>query len=812
MSERRSPASAIEPEVVDEWSLRYERFDPAREGLREALCTLGNGYFATRGAAPEAVADSIHYPGTYVAGLYDRRQTRLAGRTVENESIVNLPNWLTVNFRIGGDPWFDLEGVEILDYRQELNLCQAVLNRTLRVRDKAGRVTRVEQRRFVSMADPHAAGLETVLCAENWSGRLTVRSGLDGRVVNAGVTRYGQFDDHHLVDVQVDAVDNETIALGSRTGQSGVWVAEAARTRITRAGRPANPERRVVEEPGFIAHELTLAVEALEPIAIEKIVTLFTSKDRSISEPLAEACSWSSRIGGFSELLHTHTRDWADLWKRFSLEVDDGGSLTRLAVHLNIFHLLQTTSRNTLDLDVGVPARGLHGEAYRGHIFWDELFIFPYLSLHLPELVRSLLLYRFRRLPEARWAAHQAGFCGAMYPWQSGSNGREEAQVVHLNPLSGRWLPDTSHLQRHINAAIAYNVWQYYQATGDIDFMVNYGAEMIFEISRFWASIARYDPALDRYEILGVMGPDEYHEGYLGAVAPGLDNNTYTNVMAVWVLCRALELIDLLPEPRRSELCESLSLDDTELAHWEDVSRKMRLVFQGDGVISQFEGYEDLAELDWEAYRARYGDISRLDRILESENDTPNAYKASKQADVLMLLYLLSTDELRSIFERLGYAFEPDAIPRTIDYYLRRTSHGSTLSRVVHAWVLARSDRERSWAFFEDALRSDLDDTQGGTTAEGIHLGAMAGTLDLLQRCYLGIETRDDVLWFNPLLPTEVRNLTLDLRYRRRWMKLAVANGEFTVEVQDWGDGAARVGLGGKVIELHPGERRQLRL
>jgi alpha,alpha-trehalase len=399
-----------------------------------------------------------------------------------------------------------------------------------------------------------------------------------------------------------------------------------------------------------------------------------------------------------------------------------------------------------------------------------------------------------------------------MYPWQSGSNGREEAQVVHLNPLSGRWLPDASHLQRHINSAIAYNVWQYYQATGDIDFMVNYGAEMIFEISRFWASIARYDPALDRYEILGVMGPDEYHEGYLGAVAPGLDNNTYTNVMAVWVLCRALELIDLLPEPRRSELCESLSLDDTELAHWEDVSRKMRLVFHGDGVISQFEGYEDLAELDWEAYRARHGDISRLDRILESEDDTPNAYKASKQADVLMLLYLLSTDELRSIFERLGYAFEPDAIPRTIDYYLRRTSHGSTLSRVVHAWVLARSDRERSWAFFEDALRSDLDDTQGGTTAEGIHLGAMAGTLDLLQRCYLGIETRDDVLWFNPLLPTEVRSLTLDLRYRRRWMKLAVANGEFTVEVQDWGDGTVRVGLGGKVIELHPGDRRQLGL
>ena len=173
----------------------------------------------------------------------------------------------------------------------------------------------------------------------------------------------------------------------------------------------------------------------------------------------------------------------------------------------------------------------------------------------------------------------QSGFRGAMYPWQSGSNGREEAQVVHLNPLSGRWLPDVSHLQRHIGSAVAFNIWKFYQATADIDFMINFGAEMIFEISRFWAGIARYDPTIDRYEIVGVMGPDEYHDGYVGASAPGPRNNSYTNVMAVWVLCRALELVELLPEPRRSELRVHLSLDDAELAHWEEVSRKMRVIF-----------------------------------------------------------------------------------------------------------------------------------------------------------------------------------------------------------------------------------------
>jgi trehalose/maltose hydrolase-like predicted phosphorylase len=553
-------------------------------------------------------------------------------------------------------------------------------------------------------------------------------------------------------------------------------------------------------------------VGVLDSITVAKVVLLYTSKDRSISEPTDEACSWISRTAEFDELFRAHRREWDHLWKRFSIEVEDGGAETQLALHLHIFHLLQTISRNTLDLDVGVPARGIHGEAYRGHIFWDELFIFPYLNFHLPELVRSLLMYRYRRLPEARWAAHEAGFRGAMYPWQSGSNGREETQVVHLNPLSGRSLPDASHLQRHINAAIAYNVWHYYQATGDIDFMAAYGAEMIFEISRFWASIARYDPAIDRFEIVGVMGPDEYHDGMVGSSEPGLANNSYTNVMAVWVLCRALDLIELLPEPRRTELCESLSIDDVELALWDDVSRKMRLVFTQDGLLSQFQGYEQLTELSWGRYWDRYGDIGRLDRILESEHDTPNAYKASKQADVLMLFYLLSVDDMQAIFERLGYDFDPEAIPRTIDYYRRRTVHGSTLSKVVHAWVLARSDREGSWRFFEEALRSDLDDTQGGTTAEGIHLGAMAGTVDLLQRCYLGIATRDDVLWLNPLLPPEVHSLNLDLRYRSRWISLGVNNGIFTIKAQDWGEGTVRIGLDGEVFELRPGDRRELKL
>ncbi len=809
MTER--PPSTGREQPIDEWALRYDRYDPPSEGQREALCTLGNGYFATRGAAPEAVAGGSHYPGTYAAGVFNRLPTAIAGRTVENESIVNLPNWLPLTFRIDGGAWFDLDRVEVLEFEQRLDLRHALLTRALRVRD-AGRTTTILQRRFVSMADPHVAGLEMVVTAEDWSGHLTIRSGLDGGVVNGGVDRYREFDDEHLTAVECRPVGDEVLALHARTNQSGVRVAEAARTRLVRAGVDEGVERRVVRTERSIAHELTVSVEESESVTVEKVVTLFTSRDRAISEPGIEAVSWIGRLGDFEELVDRHDRAWAALWDQATLVVEGDTPETQLAIRLHVFHLLQTVSPNTIDLDVGLPARGLHGEAYRGHVFWDELFVFPYLNLHQPQLTRSLLLYRWRRLPEARQAAVEDGHLGAMYPWQSGSNGREETQVVHFNPLSGRWLTDASHLQRHVNLAVAYSFWKYFQATADLEFMADFGAEVIFEISRYWADMAVYDPATDRYQVRGVMGPDEYHDGYPGADSPGLDNNSYTNVMVVWVLCRALELIQLLPEPRRHVLRQQLSLGDEELGRWEAVSRKMRLVFHRDGILSQFEGYEDLAELDWSRYRQEFGDISRLDRILESEDDTPNAYKVSKQADVLMLLYLLPADELADILQRLGYDFDLEIIPRTIDYYLARTSHGSTLSRVVHAWVLARSDREWSWRLFEEALHGDLNDIQRGTTAEGIHLGAMAGTLDLLLRCYLGVQTRGDVLWFDPHLPAEMTRMEVSLQYRSQRMSLTVTDRELTVDAGHGSGHAVSVRCGEKTTDLRPGDRWYLEL
>jgi alpha,alpha-trehalase len=797
---------------VSGWTLAYEGWEPANEGLREALCTLGNGYFATRGAGEEAEDDGTSYPGTYLAGGYDRLVSEVGGRAIENEDLVNFPNWLCLRARVAGGEWLSPRTAEVLELRQELELRRGVLRRRVRLRDALGRRTLLESRRLVHLRDTHVAAIELTVVPENWSGRLELLSALDGRVTNAGVARYRELDGRHLVPLGGEAVDGETVALEVGTRQSRLRVALAARTRLSGEGTSFASPPRTVQEPLFVGLERTVEVAAGRPLTVEKVVALHTSRDQAVSECALASREAVAEAGGFVSLAGSHELAWEHLWRRFEVRLDGeepAGSSAVLVLRLHVFHLLQTTYR-AADLDVGVPARGLHGEAYRGHVFWDELFIFPFLNLRMPELTRALLRYRYRRLGAARRAARAEGLRGACYPWQSGSDGREESPAFHLNPRSGRWSPDHSRLQRHVNAAVAFNVWQYYQATRDEQFLSSYGAEMLLEIARLFASLATWNEDERRFEIRGVVGPDEFHEAYPWASGAGLDNNTYTNVMAVYCLCRAQDVLRLLPEHRSRELRETLGLLDGEIERWEEISRRMRLCLDEDGVLRQFEGWERLEELDWEAYRRRYGDIHRLDRILEAEGDSTNRYKLAKQPDVLMLFYLLSAEELAAIFERLGYPYDRDTIPRNVAYYSARTAHGSTLSRVVHSWVLARSDRPRSWALFCEALESDVRDIQGGTTKEGIHLGAMAGTVDLVQRAYTGLEVRGDVLRLAPCLPDPLRHLHLHLSYRGQALELEVTSERVRVRALPSGAAPIELAVRDRIVRLAAGEEREI--
>ena len=792
---------------MDGFLLTYDGFDPRTEGLREALTSTGNGYLCTRGAAEWEDADGVHYPGTYAHGGYNRETTMMGGLPVLNEDLVNLPNWLVLQVRVEGEDAIRFDDVELLGYRHEYDIRHATVLRRLRFRDHAGRETTLTSRRFVSMADAHHAGIEWTLVPENWSGHVEVISALDSRVTNSGVPRYRQLEGRHLNPVSPRTFGPEVIALKAETRQSNIYISQATRTRVFQGGEQLPATRTLYQMEDYIQQVLAFDVRQGEATRVEKMVAFYTSRDPAVSDTLVRAARSAARHSDFAGASERHGAAWDELWRTCDVGAS-GNEQVQLLLRLHIAHLLQVCSPHTADLDAGMPARGLNGEAYRGHVFWDEIYAFPFFNVRLPEVTRGLLMYRYRRIGEARAAAREAGFRGAMFPWQSGSEGVEETQRVHLNPLSGRWEPDLSRNQRHVNAAIFFNIWNYFQATSDYAFLESYGAEMMLDIARFWASIAHFNSARERYEIHGVMGPDEFHEKYPGAQQGGLRNNAYTNVMVAWLCDIAAKLPSLLSASSAEGLRARLGIGDDELALWQDMSRRMFVPFDSGGIISQFEGWDELEELDWDAYRAKYENIQRLDRILRAEGDDPDRYKIAKQADTVMLFFLFSDEELREIFERLGYDYGSDTAARNIAYYDQRTSHGSTLSFVTHAGVLAALDPESSWERFLVALRSDVDDIQGGTTQEGIHMGVMAGTLEVVQRYYAGTQIRDGVLYFTPRLPSGLDGLSFPLQFRETPLLVTLGGGQLTVAVHP--DGASRpirAGIPGDVRELCPGDR-----
>lgn len=306
-------------------------------------------------------------------------------------------------------------------------------------------------------------------------------------------------------------------------------------------------------------------------------------------------------------------------------------------------------------------------------------------------------------------------------------------------------------------------------------------ADLIIEVTRYFASLAAYDGGEDRFHIEGVMGPDEYHDGYPEAPGLGVRDNAYTNVLTAWVCARALEVLDLTDGQDCGTVSTRLGVRPEEPALWRRLGHRLPVPFH-DGVISQFDGYGALVELGWARCRRTYGNIGRLDLILEAEGDTTNRYRLAKQADVLMLVYLLGPDGVVDALEHLGYPADLELLARTVEYYLARTAHGSTLSRVAHASVLARPDPVRAWRTFRDALSADLDDTQGGTTGEGIHLGAMAGTVDIVTRAFAGQRTEGDTVVLDPHPPAaRLGRVRFSVVHRGQRLRIALDHEALTV-------------------------------
>ena len=794
----------------DGWMLRYSDYIPGKEKTRETLLAVGNGYVGTRGAPDEVKAGEFNYPGTYMAGLYNRLTSKVGDRDVENEDFVNCPNWHHVSIAIEDEPWLDFNTLEIVTMDRSLSFKSGLLKKSAVVRDALGNESRIESERFFSMHDAHIGGQRYTFTPLNYSGRITFRTEIDGAIINDGVARYRQLNQQHLKPVTQGCEDGISY-VEVETKQSAIRVAVASRSRYALNGQDAELEDKCYLESGRAIVEVRPELSANQAFTIEKVVSIRSSQPWDSNNPLEASKKDIATVGPFDDLLNESRRAWAAIWDRIDITLE-GDRLAQKLLRMHLYHLMVSFSPHNSSIDASITARGLHGEAYRGHIFWDELFILPLYNIHFPEVTRAALLYRYRRLDAARDYARQHGYKGAMYPWQSGSDGREETQVIHLNPLTGKWGPDYSSYQRHVSLAIAYNTWQYVHMTGDLEFLATCGAEMFLEICRFWAGKSQIDDKTGRYSIRNVMGPDEFHEKYPGSEEGGLKDNTYTNIMVAWAMEKAFELTGMLDPGSKKEVMKKINLSEQEMASWKHISSHLNIVVQ-DNILAQYDGYFGLKELDWDYYRHKYGNIYRMDRLLKAEGKSADDYKVAKQADTLQLFYNLNEETVSGILDRLGYALSGDYLARNLEYYLARTSHGSTLSRVVHAQLADMiNDHDLSWNLYYNALTSDYADVQRGTTGEGIHAGVMAGTVLIAYQSYAGIDLRGDTVKVDPNLPGHWRRIVIHFTFKKCHYKADVSHERIVIaQKNDQGKDVTAV-IRGEIVTLKHGENIEIEL
>jgi len=768
--------------------LTFDGFQAQDEKRREALLALGNGVLSWRACAVEAgKASDVHYPGLYHAGWYDNAPRTVNGTTVALEALVNLPDPFGLSISLDGKQWFDLSAAQLQRYRQSADFERGELTRQIEFQWADHAFSLVETR-WVSMAQADLAVLRWSLDIAGEATSLWVRSTLDAGVRNALIERDRDYEGQRLQDIRLE-----------HDASGNAW-AHAALSDRTRSVTVACHTTLSSAQDAWQSHIKDYRLVQTSRCEVAAGETLHITKHVQVTVDGAVALPAPHDV---ARLQVAHREAWQQVWSHMPVHIESA-ALER-ALNFGAWHLVQTLSPLSSEHDLGFPARGWQ-EGYFGQIFWDEIFAFPFLCGHFPDAARTVLHYRYKRLEAARTLAKNAGFNGAMFPWRSGSSGTEQTPPFQFNPLSERWMPDHTYLQRHSGCAVAYDIWQLYLATGDQQLLAGPGGEMLVEIARFGASLTRFDNATERFWITDVLGPDEYHVSYPGAREPGLDNNAYTNLMVVWTLSRALQALELLDTEQAADLRLRTGLDAAEIEQWRQISQRMFVPFLGDRIISQFAGYEQLEHAPEGWFD---GDQPRLDWLLESRHDHCDNYQLTKQADVLMLLHLLVPAELCALVQQLGYDFDLHACRRTADYYLQRITHESSLSKMVCAGALAHLDPDESWLHFLETLDTDLQAPSDSGTVEGIHLGAMAGALDVLHRHYLGLRPTVEGLRVLPAPPQGLGDASVRLLFRNAWLQASLTRGVLRIESEP-GSPVVDLFHAGQCISLQPGQGVEL--
>jgi trehalose/maltose hydrolase-like predicted phosphorylase len=711
--------------IYTDWTLTEANFDPEQLYARETVFTIGNGYLGTRGSFEEGYPEAL--PATLIHGVYD-------DVPVIYTELANCPDWLSLMITVDGEQ-FRLDRGEILHYERQLDLHDGVLSRSIRWRSPNGKTVEFRFERFASLDDRHVLALLCQITPIDFSGTIEVQSSLNGYADTQGFDHWEQIDRG-----QIDKGTGQGVWLQVRTRSSHIDLSMAFK--LTAIATDASFQ--VTNARGDSTLKTTFSAIEGQTISLEKVVTVFTSQD--VDLPLQAAQDKLAHLPAYGVLLDAHRQAWDAVWQHSDIEIE-GDLIAQLAVRYNLFQLLISASSH--NDRVSVPAKTLSGFGYRGHIFWDtEIFILPFFTFTQPAIARSLLTYRYHTLEGARRKAAHSGYKGAMFAWESATTGDEAtpqtsistdpyAEVVRI------WCRDR---EIHLSADIAYAVWHYWQATGDDNWLRDYGAEIILDTALFWMSRLEWHAEQERYELCGVIGADEYHER--------VNNNALTNRMVQWHLEKAVAVYAWLQQTfpdRATVLTQQLQLTAEQRQLWQTMIDKLYIPHNPKtGLIEQFEGFFKLQDIDLSKYEPRDRSVQAVLGI-----DETNQRQVLKQPDVLMLLYLMRDVQ--------AAAYNHDVLQKNWDYYAPRTdsTYGSSLTSAIHASLAANlGNAADAYQQLMQAAVTDLDDNRGNTR-DGIHGASAGGVWQAVVFGFGGIQLQDSGPIATPHLPPTWTRLKL---------------------------------------------------
>ena len=733
----------------DCWLVAEERYDSTQNLAYESLFTLASGAMGNRGSHEEGFVKKT-LPANYVHGVFDRSEAFM-------RELCNTPDWAKLHILFECEP-IGVEDGEPLDYLRVLDMRHGFLAKRYVSRAADGRETRIESLKFLSRAHPRCGAFRIYITPLNYEGVIELENIIDATVTN--FMDMPRFKVRHLETTEVSALMPDGCYVGSKTRDFGLRLGTGARVQVRGAQGECRVKSRRFRPFGEVACEFIDCDTARnETLILEKTACVCTERD--FSDPRAQVTLELNELTerGFDGELSAHIAAYDTLWAMADIQID-GDAAMQHALRFNIFHLMSTPAPNDPRTNIG--AKMIHGEEYGGHTYWDtELFVLPFFTYVFPGIARNLVTYRYLLLDKARENAVKNGYRGAKYPWESADTGDEECPAWTVCPDGSCYRCYVADYEHHVTAAVSYGMRQYANVTGDDGFMDTMGLEVLLETARFWVSRMTYNQEKDRYEILQVTGPDEWHEP--------VDNNAYTNRLAQWNIEYALAY---LAEYRTREpdacqrLCKKLALTKDELQDWQLHAQKLYAGAR-QGLIEQFDGYFDLPDAvitEWDD-----NGMPLMPALFRGKRGIERCIL--KQADVVMLMYLLPHD------------YDMETQSANFNYYEQRTLHRSSLSPSIHCLLGLRvGDDKRAYAYLERSAYVDVHNNQGNTR-EGLHAASAGGTWQCvtLGFCGMGIG-HDGGLEFSPKLPDCWSRVRFRIVWRGTPLTVNVTHAGVTVQ------------------------------